>query len=94
MEIFKKEKHQIYIVVAVLLSSLTKQTFDDDDIFDVSVWNFYPNCDDWNKNSQHLFSYFSTNEVTVFYLYPPCQHRGYLCNEFLLFQLLMVRSEH
>ena len=43
MEIFKKEKHQIYIVVAFLL---TKQTFDDDDIFDVSVWNFYPNCDD------------------------------------------------
>ena len=40
------------------ISTLTKQAFDDDDIFDVSVWNSYPNYDDWNKDSQNLFSYF------------------------------------
>ena len=78
------------------ISTLRKQAFDDDDIFDVSVWNFYLNYDDWNKDSENLFSSFSANEVTVMLPSPPPRQHywGYLCNEFLLFQLLMVQPEH
>ena len=82
MEICRKEKHQtMYIVMEVGqssggISTLTNQAFDNDDIFDVSLWNFYPNCDDWNKNSQNLFSYFSANEVVTGLPYLPLSTLG------------------
>ena len=75
MEISRKEKHQIQWWDTVGqtgggISTLRKQAFDDDDIFDVSVWNFYPNYDDWDKDSENLFSSLSANDVTVMLPYP------------------------